>query len=282
MPLAARTLSPPAHDTTRERIRTRHAVTIAGSGPPLVFAHGFGCDQTMWRNVAPAFERDFTTVTFDYVGMGRSDRRAYDQRRYSTLDGYAQAILDVCHALDLTEVTLVGHSVSASLALLAAIREPERFRRLVLVAPSPRFINDLPEYFGGFDAQDIDGLLALMDQNFIGWAEHLAPAIARNAERPALASELATSFCAADPLVMRRFAELTFRADNRADLPKVRLPSLILQCADDSIAPRSVGEYMARHLRDSVLEIVDAEGHCPHLSHPAATVDAIRRFLAVG
>jgi sigma-B regulation protein RsbQ len=258
----------------------RHGVTVCGTGRPMLFAHGFGCDQAMWRYVVPAFAAERSTITFDYVGMGRSDRRAYDPRRYVSLEGYADAVLDVCEALDLRDVTFVGHSVSASIGLLAARRAPERFRHLVLVAPSPCFLNHPPDYHGGFERADIDGLLALMDQNFTGWAEHLAPMITRNAERPEIAGELRESFCSADPVVARQFAELTFRADNRADLPTVRVPSLVLQCANDAIAPVSVGEYVARHLPRSVLHVLEAEGHCPHLSHPRETIDAIAGYLA--
>ncbi len=265
--------------TARGDVLARHAVTVAGSGAPMVFAHGFGCDQTMWRHVAPAFATDHTTVTFDYLGMGRSDRRAYDRARYASLDGYAAAVLDVCDALGLRDVTLVGHSVSATVALLAALREPDRFRRLVLVAPSPCFVNHPPDYYGGFESTDIDALLGLMEQNFVGWAGQFAPVIARNAARGELAGELHASFCAADPAIARDFAELTFRADNRADLARVRVPSLILQCDDDSVAPVAVGRYMAGQLADSTLHVLHAEGHCPHLSHPRETIDAIRAFL---
>ncbi len=273
-------MSSPNPLPARGGVLERHAVTVAGSGPPIVFAHGFGCDQTMWRHVAPAFAADHTTVTFDYLGMGRSDRRAYDPRRYSSLGGYADAVLEICDALDLHDVTLVGHSVSATIAVLAALRAPARFRRLVLVAPSPCFVNHPPDYYGGFESADIDALLGLMDQNFVGWAGHFAPVIARNADRGDLAGELHASFCSADPAIAREFAELTFRADNRADLAGVRVPSLILQCDDDAVAPIEVGRYMARQLPGSTLHVLHAEGHCPHLSHPRETIDAMRAFLA--
>jgi sigma-B regulation protein RsbQ len=274
--------APSRRAAPRGGVLDRHAVTVHGSGPPMLFAHGFGCDQTMWRHVAPAFAADHTTVTFDYLGMGRADARAYDPRRYSTLGGYAEAVLEICEALDLRDVTLVGHSVSATIAVLAAQRDPARFRRLVLVAPSPCFVNHPPDYYGGFEPADIDGLLGLMDQNFVGWAGQFAPVIARNADRAELAGELRTSFCAADPTIARAFAELTFRADNRADLGGVRVPSLILQCEDDSVAPVEVGRYMARHLPGSTLHVLHAEGHCPHLSHPDETIAAIRAFIANG
>jgi sigma-B regulation protein RsbQ len=246
----------------------------------MVFAHGFGCDQTLWRFVAPAFEDDYRVVTFDYIGAGASDRSAYDPQRYDSLNGYAADILDICRALDLHDVILVAHSVSATVALLAAIEEPDRFSELVLVTPSPRYLDDLPDYRGGFSQADIDGLLQMMDVNAIGWAAFLAPIVMGNPDRPELASDLERTFCSIDPIMARQFAEVTFRADNRVDLPKVTTPSLILQCSRDAVAPMEVGEYMHRHLRDSELHVIDAIGHCPHVSHPQETIAAIRAYLA--
>jgi sigma-B regulation protein RsbQ len=245
----------------------------------MLFAHGFGCDQNMWRFVAPAFEDDYRVVRFDYVGSGASDLSAYDERRYSALDGYAQDVLDVVHALDLREVVFVGHSVSAMVGVLAANREPDRFERLVLVGPSPRYVND-EGYVGGFERKDIEGLLETMDRNYIGWANFLAPAIMKNPERPELAGELEASFCSTDPVIARRFAEATFFSDNRADLARVSVPSLILQCADDIIAPVSVGEYLRDNMPGSTYHPMRATGHCPHMSHPEETVAAIREYLA--
>jgi sigma-B regulation protein RsbQ len=244
----------------------------------MLYAHGFGCDQNMWRLVTPAFEDDYRIILFDYVGSGHSDLAAYDATRYSTLDGYAQDVLDVCHALDLRDVILVGHSVSSIIGILAANREPERFAHLVLIGPSPRYIND-GEYVGGFERADIDGLFELMDRNFIGWANFLAPAIMKNPDRPELAEELATSFCSTDPVIARRFAHATFLADNREDLPKVRVPSLILQCSEDMIASEPVGDYVHRRTPGSVLHQLSATGHCPHMSHPEETIAAIRAYL---
>jgi sigma-B regulation protein RsbQ len=257
----------------------RNNVNIFGEGEqPMLFAHGFGCDQNMWRFVAPAFAHDYRVVLFDYVGSGKSDLSAYDPARYGTLDGYAQDVLDVCEALDLRNVIFVGHSVSSMIGVLAAERQPERFNRLVMVGPSPRYIND-DGYVGGFERADIEGLLDLMDRNYMGWASTLAPVIMKNDERPELSKELNDSFCSTDPKIARRFAEATFFADNRTDLAGVRVPSLIMQCSDDAIAPSEVGRYLARELKNSTLYEMQATGHCPHVSHPVETIDAIQRYL---
>ena len=246
----------------------------------MLFAHGFGCDQNMWRFVAPAFEDDYRVVTFDYVGAGKSDLAAYDRQRYSALDGYAQDVLDIIHDLDLHDVILVGHSVSAMIGVLAANREPARFARLVLIGPSPRYVNDPPRYVGGFERSDIDGLLETMDRNFVGWANFLAPAIMKNGDRPELSAELTESFCSTDPIIARRFAEATFLSDNRPDLSSVTVPALVLQCADDIIAPDSVGEYVHRAIPRSTMRRMNATGHCPHMSAPAETIALIREYLA--
>ena len=245
----------------------------------MLFAHGFGCDQNMWRFVAPHFADDFRVVTFDYVGSGHSDLSAYDATRYSKLDGYADDVLDIIHALDLHDVIFVGHSVSGMVGVLAANREPERFARLILIGPSPRYIND-DSYVGGFDRRDIDGLLEMMDKNFIGWANFLAPAIIKNGDRPELGKELTDSFCSTDPVIARRFAEATFYSDNRADLPRLAVPSLILQCSDDMVAPREVGEFMHRQTPKSTLSVMKATGHCPHMSHPDETIALMKEYLA--
>jgi sigma-B regulation protein RsbQ len=255
-------------------------VTGRFDGRPMLFAHGFGCDQTLWRFVAPAFERDHRVITFDYVGAGASDRSAYDAERYASLDGYAQDVLAICHALDIEDVVLVGHSVSATIAILAAIEEPDRFGELILVTPSPRYLDDPPGYRGGFSKADIDGLLELMDVNAMGWAAFLAPIVMGNPDRPELTSDLETTFCSIDPVMARQFAQVTFRADNRLDLARVSTPSLILQCANDAVAPMEVGAFVHEQLRDSTLRVIDAVGHCPHVSHPAETIDVIRAWLA--
>jgi sigma-B regulation protein RsbQ len=260
-------------------VLTRNNVKVTGSGSqPILFAHGFGCDQNMWRYVAPSFEEDYRVIVFDYVGSGGSDLSAYDSARYATLDGYAQDILDICEALDLHDVILVGHSVSSMVAVLAANREPERFAQLLLIGPSPRYVND-GAYIGGFEHADIDGLLQMMDTNYVGWANFLGPAIMKNPERPELAEELTGSFCSTDPKLARRFAEVTFFADNRSDLQHVRVPTLIMQCADDMIAPEVVGKYTHEAIPGSEFRQMEATGHCPHMSHPEETIRIMREYL---
>lgn len=262
-------------------VLTRNNVHERGNaaGQPMLFAHGFGCDQNMWRYVTPAFENDYRVVLFDYVGSGKSDLSAYDEQRYATLDGYAGDVLDVCEALDLRDVIFVGHSVSSMVGVLAAKRAPERFEKLVMVGPSPRYIND-DGYVGGFERADIEGLLDLMDRNYIGWASFLAPVVMKNDDHPELAQELQESFCSTDPKIARRFAEATFFSDNRSDLADVPVPSLILQCAEDAIAPVEVGVYLSRNLPASRLRMMKATGHCPQMSHPQETIEAIREYLS--
>jgi sigma-B regulation protein RsbQ len=245
---------------------------------PMLFAHGFGCDQNMWRFVWPAFAEDYRVVLFDHVGAGDSDLSAFDPARYTSLDGYAQDILEICHELDLRDTVFVGHSVAAMMGVLAAAGEPGRFGALVLVGPSPRYIDD-GDYAGGFSRQDIEGLLDSMDSNYLGWSSTMAPVIMGNDERPELGAELTNSFCATDPDIARQFARTTFTSDNRADLARVRTPSLVLQCSDDPIAPEAVGAYVARELADSRLVQLEATGHCPNLSAPDETIAAIRAFL---
>jgi sigma-B regulation protein RsbQ len=258
----------------------RNNVVLRGreDGPPMVFAHGFGCDQNMWRYVWPAFADEHRIVLFDHVGAGGSDSGAYEPERYSSLQGYADDVLDICRELALREVVFVGHSVSAMIGVLAAIQEPQRFARLVLVGPSPRYIND-DGYTGGFSREDIDGLLESLASNYLGWSSVMAPVIMGNAERPELAEELTDSFCRADPEIAAQFARVTFLSDNRADLALVKTPSLVLQCSDDAIAPQAVGEYVHRQLPDSRLVQLQATGHCPNLSAPEKTIMAIRAFL---
>jgi sigma-B regulation protein RsbQ len=261
----------------------RNNVKVFGGGKqPMLFAHGFGCDQNMWRFVAPAFADDYRIVLFDYVGSGKSDLDAYDGERYSSLEGYAQDVLDVIHALDLRDVVFVGHSVSAMVGVLAANREPDRFARLIMIGPSPRYVNDAPGYTGGFERSDIEGLLETMDKNFIGWAHFLAPAIMKNPDQPELGEELTQSFCSTDPVIARRFAEATFFSDNREDLARLTVPSLILQCSEDMIAPNVVGEYVHEHAAESTLRVMRATGHCPHMSAPEETIALIREYLHAG
>ena len=244
----------------------------------MVFAHGFGCDQNMWRYVAPRFEDDFRVVLFDYVGAGGSDISAYDSSRYTSLDAYADDVLGICRDLDLRNVIFVGHSVSAMIGVLAAVREPDRFAKLVLVGPSPRYIDD-GAYVGGFSEADIADLLESLDSNFLGWSSAMAPVIMGNPERPELGEELTASFCRSDPEIARRFARVTFLSDNRADLARVRTPCLVLQCANDAIAPVAVGTYVSDALPDSSFVLLQATGHCPNLSAPDQTAEAIAAFV---
>jgi sigma-B regulation protein RsbQ len=267
----------PVDIRARNNVRALGPAREAGA-PTMLFAHGFGCDQRAWRHVAPAFADDFRVVLFDYVGAGGSDVDAYDAVRYGALGGYAADLLDVVEALDLRDVVFVGHSVSAMVGVLAANRAPERFARLVLVAPSPCYRNLPPDYAGGFERDELDELLELMDHDRDGFARYLAPVVA-GAGAPMAAEELEASFCAADPWILRRFAEVTFLSDNRADLARVRVPALVLQCTDDKIAPEAVGAYVHRQLAGSTLQRLRATGHAPHLSEPAELVAAIRRYL---
>ena len=245
---------------------------------PMVFAHGFGCDQNMWRYVWPAFAEDHRVVLFDHVGAGDSDLTAFDRDRYATLDGYARDVLEICHELDLRDVVFVGHSVASMMGVLAAAAEPDRFGALVLLGPSPRYIDD-GDYAGGFTREDIEGLLDSMDSNYLGWSSAMAPVIMGNGDRPELGDELTNSFCRTDPDIARQFARTTFMSDNRADLGRVTTPSLVVQCADDPIAPEAVGAYVARELAGSSYVQLEATGHCPNLSAPDETVAAIRAFL---
>ncbi|BDT92910.1 hydrolase [Nocardia sputorum] len=264
-------------------VLSRNHVTVRGKtgAPVVVLAHGFGCDQHMWRLVVPVLERDFTVVLFDHVGAGRSDLSAWNPRRYSSMDGYVEDILALVRELELGPVIFVGHSVSATMGVLAAAREPAAFAGLVLVAPSPCFIDDpATGYRGGFSTADIEELLEALDANYLGWSGAMAPVIMGNPDRPELAEELTNSFCRTDPEIARVFARVTFLSDNRADLDAVSVPTLILQCSDDAIAPREVGTFVHERIRGSSLIMLTATGHCPQLSAPAETAAAIASFAA--
>jgi sigma-B regulation protein RsbQ len=258
--------------------RNNVALSGAADGRPRMFAHGFGCDQNRWRYVAPAFAGDHRIVLFDHVGAGGSDHSAYSRAKYGSLQGYADDVLEICAELDLDDVVFVGHSVSAIIGVLAANQEPARFGKLVLIGPSPRYIDD-DGYVGGFTREDIDGLLDSLDSNYLGWSHQFAPVI-MGADQPAeLQEELTNSFCRADPEIARQFARVTFLSDNRADLPQVVTPTLVLQCSDDVIAQEAVGEYVHRSIPGSTFVVMDATGHCPNLSAPDETIAAIRAFL---
>ena len=257
----------------------RNNVTIRGTGNQvMMFAHGFGCDQHMWRYIVPAFEDDYKVVTFDHVGAGNSDLSAYSYEKYDRLEGYAADIVEIATALQLQDVIFVGHSVSAIIGLMAAEMAPNIFKRLILVAPSPCYIND-EDYIGGFRKDEIDELLESLNNNHLGWSMAMGPVIMGNSNRKELGEELSNSFCKTDPEIAKHFARTTFLTDKRHILPQVKLPSLILQCSNDVIAPVEVGEYMHQNMPNSTLVIMNATGHCPNLSAPQETTAAIKAFL---
>jgi len=261
----------------------RNNVTTAGTGDrPMLFAHGFGCDQNMWRFVAPRFEDAYRIVLFDYVGAGDSALSAYDPDRYDALEGYARDVIDVCEALDLTDVVFVGHSVSTVIGMLAATAQPDRFDELVLIGASPCYLNDPPDYHGGFERADLEELLEMMDKNYIGWADYFASLLMQQAEATEVVEELDRSFCSTDPHVARQFAEVTFLSDYRDAVPAVPTSSLLVQCRDDIVAPPAVSRYLETHLPDATLTMLDAAGHCPHMSHPERTTEAIEAYLSPG
>jgi sigma-B regulation protein RsbQ len=257
----------------------RNNVRVRGAGHrTMIFAHGFGCDQNMWRFVAPAFEKDFMTVVFDHVGAGGSDLSAYDSAKYSTLSGYAKDVVEIGTELGLKDSAFVGHSVSSMIGVLAARQAPGMFGKLVLIGPSPRYIDD-DGYVGGFSAQQIEELLRFLDSNHMGWSMQMAPMIMGNPDRPELGQELTNSFCSTDPEIAKAFARVTFTSDNREDLAEVSLPTLVLQCSEDIIAPPEVGEFVARNIPNSQMIVLDATGHCPNLSAPEEVIAAMRPFV---
>lgn len=257
----------------------RNNVTVHGTGSQtMIFAHGFGCDQNMWRLITPTFEKNYQVVLFDHVGAGKSDLSAYDPEKYSRLDGYADDIVEIGRALNLRDAVFVGHSVSAMMGIIAASKASELFKSLILVGPSPCYIND-GEYVGGYERHQIEELLEALDSNHMGWSMSMAPVIMGNPEREELSAELANSFCRTDPDIAKQFARTTFLTDCREILATTDLPTLILQCSDDVIAPESVGQYMHVHMPRSTLVIMDATGHCPNLSAPDETIQAIKRFM---
>ncbi|MBI3228168.1 MAG: alpha/beta hydrolase [Mycolicibacterium cosmeticum] len=257
----------------------RNNVTVVGAerGPVLLLAHGFGCDQQLWHPVVQRLQSAYRIVLLDHVGSGASDPRAWDEAKYSALNGYAEDLLDVVHALDLRDVVLVGHSVAAMIGALAVIAEPERFAKLVMVTPSPHYLND-GDYRGGMSRADVDELLESLDLNYLGWSHAMAPHIMGNPDRPELSEQLEATFCRTDPAYARVFARTTFLSDNRDDLGAIPVPTLIIECAHDAIAPRGVGAYVHDRIADSELITLDATGHCPHVSAPDATAAAISTF----
>jgi sigma-B regulation protein RsbQ len=263
-----------------QNILVRNNVQIKGSGKrSIIFAPGFGCDQTVWATVSKSFESDFQVILFDYVGFGKSDPASFNKERYSRLSGYAQDLLDVCSALELRNAIFVGHSVGGMIGALASLTHPDYFSHLIMIGPSPCYLNDPPSYFGGFEKEELDGLLDTMDKNYIGWATLFSSTLLNNPEQSKVQRELEDRFCSTDPVIARQFAEACFFADNRKDLPRITLPALILQCSEDVIAPTFVGEYIHRHVPLSTLKYMKATGHCPHMSHPEETISSIRDYI---
>lgn len=260
-------------------IKKRNAIQITGSGEQtIVFAHGFGCDQTVWSNILPAFEKSYRVITFDYVGSGLSDKTAYSAERYESLSGYAQDVIEICETLDLNDIIYVGHSVSGMIGVLTSIQRPDLMKKLIMIGPSPHYLNE-PDYYGGFEREDIDELLDMMEMNYKEWAKYLAPIAMKNEDRPQLSEDFETMLYTNDPGIARRFAEATFMSDVREELPKVTTRTLILQPTEDSIVPIEVGEYILKSIPNSELIIMKAKGHNPHISHPEETIKEITRFI---
>jgi sigma-B regulation protein RsbQ len=258
----------------------RNNVNVTGNGgtQTIVFAHGFGCSQNAWKRITSAFTADYKLVLFDYVGAGKSDVTAYDKERYNNLEGYAEDIIEICHGLNIKDAVFVGHSVSAMIGALASIKQPTLFKKLIFIAPSASYINE-PGYTGGFEREDIESLLELMDEDYIGWTKLLSPKLIGNVERTDLTNEMEDNFCSTDHEIVKQFAKITFLTDNRKDLPNIPVASLTLQCSDDMIAPLEVGEYIRDHTPNNTLIVLKATGHCPHMSAPEEIVEAIRSFL---
>ncbi|MBC7596817.1 MAG: alpha/beta hydrolase [Kineosporiaceae bacterium] len=261
-------------------VSRRNNVTVSGNpdGRAIVFAHGFGCNQSAWRFITPAFLADYKVIVFDHVGAGNSDVSAYSFWKYDSLLGYADDLLEILDDLDVTDVVYVGHSVSGMIGVLAANRDPSRFGALVLITPSPRYIN-APGYEGGFEVEDIDAMLDDLDSNYFGWSSVMAPKMMGSPDRPELGDELTENFCSTDPTIARHFARVTFLSDNREDLPLVITPTLILECSADIVAPPAVGRYVHQQIAGSTLVTLAATGHIPNLSAPGALTDAILAYL---
>ena len=258
----------------------RNNVKIIGTGDiTLLFAHGFGCDQNMWRFITPELAKHFTLILFDYVGSGVSDVSEYSQKRYGKLEGYAEDIIEICEALQLTDAVFIGHSVSSIIGAIAAIEKPTLFSKMVMVCPSPCFLNDPPDYFGGFEKEDLHELLNLMDKNYIGWANYLAPLVMGTTNSDELIGELSGSFCSTDPIFAKNFAAATFLSDYRDLLKNINHPTLILQSDNDALAATTVGEFISGEIVNSELNVIVADGHCLHMTHPDAVVSSIIEYI---
>jgi sigma-B regulation protein RsbQ len=259
----------------------RNNVVVKGNGQqPIIFVHGYGCDQNMWRFVTPHFEEAYQVILLDHVGSGKSDWGAYTIEKYSNLNQYASDLLEVCEALDVHDAILVVHSVSAMVGALVAVQAPNRFKSMVMVCPSPCYLND-GDYRGGFEKADIEDMIDTLNSNYLGWSSSITSVIMGNADKPALTEELTNSFCQHDPAIAKNFAKVTFTGDHRAILPKITTPTLILQVSQDLIAPVAVGEYVHQHIKNSKMAVIEGTGHCPHLSHPSETITHIKTYLGI-
>lgn len=266
-------------DNDKNKIKLRNNVTVFGKGSrTIMFGHGFGCDQQTWSYITPSFEDNFRIVLFDYVGAGNSDLSAYDPDRYGSLEGYAMDLVEICTELNLDNVIFVGHSVSSMIGLLAQKRKKELFEKIIFIGPSPRYLN-APGYPGGIDKEDLDGLLEVMDNNYLGWSQLLAPKIMGNPSQPELGDQLSKSFCATDPTIAKRFARVTFLSDNRSDLPYLNIPSLTIQCEEDFLTSKLVANYILEHTPKNQLTMLKSSGHCPHISDPKGVISAMKNFI---
>lgn len=261
-----------------EIIKRNHIQRFGKGEKTIVFAHGYGCDQNMWRFITPHFEEDYEIVLFDHVGSGKSEEHAYDFDKYDSLKGYADDVIEICEALGLKDVIFVGHSVSSIIGLLAAKAQPDLFEKLVMIGPSPCYIDD-GNYTGGFSKADIDELIFTLESNYLGWSQHITPVIIGDPDQPEFSKELENSFCRMNPKIAKHFAKVTFTSDNRDDLPKLHTPTLVLQSNPDAIAPVETGKYTAEKIPRATYMELDSAGHCPHLTSPDATADAIRKYL---
>jgi len=262
-----------------QKLVARNNITIQGTGSKYMFlVHGYGCDQNMWRFITPQFREDYRIILIDLVGSGKSDKNAYDYDKYNSLEGYADDIIEICDALNVKDVCFVGHSVSAMIGLLAAVKRPALFEKLIMIGPSPRYVNDAV-YFGGFSQNDIDDLMETLDYNYSRWSRAMAPFFMGNSERPELAAELEKSFCQNNPEIAKHFANVTFQGDHRSDLNKLTTDTLIIQSKEDVIASFKVGQYVHEHIANSKLVIIETTGHCPHLSGPHQTIEAMKKYL---
>ncbi len=263
-----------------DNIIFRNNVKIFGEGEEvLLFVHGYGCDQSMWRFITPSFEKNYKLILLDLVGSGKSDESKYSFKKYDSLEGYSDDIIEICESLDLHNINFIGHSVSAMIGVLASIKKPSIFKNLILIGPSPCYINDDTGYEGGFSRKDIDELVETLDTNYLGWSSAMAPIIMDNPDRPELAEELEQSFCQNNPDIAKHFAKVTFLGDNRNDLKNVTVKTLVLQSSVDAIAGINVGEYVQENIVNSELVILDTIGHCPHLSAPKETIFALKTYL---